>query len=51
VERVAFNALTKNAASPPDICAFGDNFAIVFGKPIHRNKMLCVAKRLRIRTW
>jgi len=29
VERVVLNALTTNAASPPDICAFGI-IAIVF---------------------
>jgi hypothetical protein len=30
VERVVLNALPKAAALPPDICAFGDCFAIVF---------------------
>src|SRR6266542_477067 len=30
VERVVLNALTKDAALPPDICAFGDCSAIVF---------------------
>jgi len=28
VERVVLNALAKHAASPPEICACGDRFAI-----------------------
>jgi hypothetical protein len=32
VERVVLNALPNNAALPPDICAFGDSFAIAFGE-------------------
>ena len=32
VERVVLNALAKSAALPPNICAFGDCFAIVFGR-------------------
>jgi len=31
-ERVVFNALAKDAGSPPDICAFGEFLAIVFGE-------------------
>jgi len=30
VERVFLNALAQDAALPPDICAFGDLFAIAF---------------------
>ena len=30
MERVVLNALAKSAALPPDICAYGDLFAIVF---------------------
>jgi hypothetical protein len=32
VERVVLNALAICCGLPPDICAFGDSFAIVFGE-------------------
>jgi hypothetical protein len=32
VERVVLNALPKQCGLPPDICAFGGLFAIVFGE-------------------
>jgi hypothetical protein len=32
VERIVLNALANHAALPPNICAFGDSFAIVFGE-------------------
>jgi hypothetical protein len=32
VERVVFNALANHAALPPNVCAFGDSFVIVFGE-------------------
>src|SRR5438477_112846 len=38
VDRVVLNAIAINAALPPDICAFGESSAIVFGEadpPLH----------------
>jgi hypothetical protein len=32
IKVVVLNALTIDAASPPDICAFGDSSAIAFGR-------------------
>jgi hypothetical protein len=32
VDRVVLNAMAMSAALPPDICAFGESSAIVFGE-------------------
>ena len=44
MERVVLNALAKDAALPPDICAFGDSFTIAFGEvdpPLAQGGMCC----------
>ena len=42
VERVVHNALTKTAALPPDICAFGEsNWHRLEDKTIHLDALRC----------
>jgi hypothetical protein len=41
VERVVFNALTVDAALPPDICAAGEFFGIAFGEVDPPWRRLC----------